>query len=170
MEQLVQPHVKRMIEERDQLGERLTKLQSRITSLGFTLERESEQNDKRLQATYMKQYLEVLNRRIEREIELSQTNAGSEDLQELTATLKGYKVLEEVQLKQGQDTKVLTQEIMPKKEKLSDEELFERAADPLIQYLARNQHPHVKVIVDNCKAELVEGIKAYTTYKHLKDS
>lgn len=36
---------------------------------------------------------------------------------------------------------------------------FAEACRPLIKYLAENHHPHVKVIVRNTGAELLEGLK-----------
>lgn len=35
---------------------------------------------------------------------------------------------------------------------------FEKAAEPLIQFLRENFHPHVSVIVDGSSAELLESI------------
>lgn len=34
---------------------------------------------------------------------------------------------------------------------------FEEAAKPLMKFLAENFHPHVKVIVENNTAEILEG-------------
>lgn len=36
---------------------------------------------------------------------------------------------------------------------------FEKAARPLIQYLAENHHPHVTAIVTSTRAELLEGVE-----------
>ena len=38
---------------------------------------------------------------------------------------------------------------------------FERAAKPLIEFLRKNFHPHVAVIVDTCSVELLEGICSF---------
>lgn len=37
-------------------------------------------------------------------------------------------------------------------------EQFERACGPLMDWLVNNCHPHVTVIVDSQRAELVEGV------------
>lgn len=34
---------------------------------------------------------------------------------------------------------------------------FEEASKPLMKFLAKNCHPHVKVILENNRAELLEG-------------
>ena len=41
--------------------------------------------------------------------------------------------------------------------KANQEELLE-AAMPLIEWLQKNGHPHMKAIVDNCGLEVVEGV------------
>lgn len=40
---------------------------------------------------------------------------------------------------------------------LTETEEFEKAATPLMLYLANNHHPHMTVIVTATTAELVEG-------------
>lgn len=40
-----------------------------------------------------------------------------------------------------------------------DENAFLEAAKPLMKYLCENYHPHVTVIIDGTRAELVEGLK-----------
>jgi hypothetical protein len=43
----------------------------------------------------------------------------------------------------------------------TEQQLFEEAARPLIEYLKSNQHPHVTVIVNSEHAELLEGKLTY---------
>lgn len=38
---------------------------------------------------------------------------------------------------------------------------FEMVAKPLIEFLRKNFHPHVTVVVDCCSAELLEGICSF---------
>jgi len=38
---------------------------------------------------------------------------------------------------------------------------FEMVAKPLIEFLRKNFHPHVTVLVDCCSAELLEGICSF---------
>lgn len=40
-----------------------------------------------------------------------------------------------------------------------DENAFLEAAKPMMKYLCENYHPHVTVIIDGTKAELLEGLK-----------
>lgn len=40
-----------------------------------------------------------------------------------------------------------------------DENAFLEACKPLMKYLCENHHPHVKVIIDGTRAELLEGLK-----------
>ena len=40
---------------------------------------------------------------------------------------------------------------------------------PLIEWLNKNYHPHVKVIVDPTTAELVEGLTSYCTVDYIHD-
>lgn len=54
-----------------------------------------------------------------------------------------------------------------KNERSFDE--FELAARPLMEYLAKNHHPHTAVIVESDSAELVEGKKAYRTKEFIVD-
>lgn len=49
------------------------------------------------------------------------------------------------------------------------ESTFDRAARPLINWLAVNKHPHCKVIVDSTTAELVEGLRTFNTKDYLRD-
>lgn len=43
------------------------------------------------------------------------------------------------------------------KKPLTKEQEFEKAAMPLMEYLALNHHPHMSVIVTSTNAELLEG-------------
>ena len=46
---------------------------------------------------------------------------------------------------------------------------LETVSRPLIKWLNDNCHPHIKVIVDTNRAELVEGIFAFRTDDYIKD-
>lgn len=46
---------------------------------------------------------------------------------------------------------------------------FQAAAEPMIQWLAKNLHPHAKVIIDSSSAELVEGSLSYVNPEHIPD-
>lgn len=57
-------YLKRVVEERDQLHERLVKLRAFLNSTAFTQIDEAEQRRLNLQATYMTDYERVLNERL----------------------------------------------------------------------------------------------------------
>lgn len=42
-------------------------------------------------------------------------------------------------------------------------EEFDKASKPLIEYLAKNHHPHMTVIVKNDSAEIMEGKRRFLT-------
>lgn len=46
---------------------------------------------------------------------------------------------------------------------ISEVERFEKAAKPLMEFLAENFHPHVTVIVTSNSAELVEGLMIHNS-------
>jgi hypothetical protein len=46
---------------------------------------------------------------------------------------------------------------------------FEEAVKPLMKYLGENHHPHVTVIVDNGRAEILEGSASYVTDQYIGD-
>lgn len=46
---------------------------------------------------------------------------------------------------------------------------FEEAVEPIMKWLAENQHPHTTVIATSNKAELVEGLKTHLTDKFIID-
>jgi hypothetical protein len=46
---------------------------------------------------------------------------------------------------------------------------FEALARPMIEWLCKNLHPHVTVIIDCTHAELCEGSMAFTTHDYLVD-
>lgn len=46
---------------------------------------------------------------------------------------------------------------------------FEALTRPVIEWLNRNYHPHVTVVIDTTSAELLEGSIAYTTNDYLRD-
>lgn len=50
-----------------------------------------------------------------------------------------------------------------------EERIFSEAVKPLMKYLSENHHPHTTCIVQNNKAELVEGIMTYVTDEFILD-
>ena len=54
---------------------------------------------------------------------------------------------------------------------LTEEErkAFAAAAEPLIEWVAQNCHPHTSVVLDANSAELLEGVAAHRTDKFLRD-
>lgn len=46
---------------------------------------------------------------------------------------------------------------------------FEKAARPLIEWLAQNMHPHSTVIVNATTAELLDGVCVFRTDDYLVD-
>lgn len=54
---------------------------------------------------------------------------------------------------------------------LTDQQIEElqKAAEPLIKYLAENFHPHVKVIVEQDRAEILESSATVITKTYIKD-
>lgn len=46
---------------------------------------------------------------------------------------------------------------------------FEEAANPLIKWLAENEHPHHTAIVSSTHAELLESKLAFPTEEFIKD-
>jgi len=55
--------------------------------------------------------------------------------------------------------------------KLTKEQIaaFEEACKPLVKWLNENCHPHVQVIVENDRAELVEGLTMVKIEEFIKD-
>ena len=51
----------------------------------------------------------------------------------------------------------------------SQQDELEILSRPLIKWLNDNCHPHIKVIVDTNRAELVEGIFTVRTDDYIKD-
>jgi 2'-5' RNA ligase len=50
-----------------------------------------------------------------------------------------------------------------------DENAFLEACKPLMKYLCENYHPHVTVIIDGTRAELVEGLKTAKCEDYIRD-
>ncbi len=50
-----------------------------------------------------------------------------------------------------------------------DENAFLEACKPLMKYLCENYHPHVTVIINGTRAELVEGLKTAKCEDYIKD-
>ncbi len=46
---------------------------------------------------------------------------------------------------------------------------FEESARPLMEYLGNNHHPHTSVYIRNDIAELLEGVKVFTTKDYILD-
>jgi len=46
---------------------------------------------------------------------------------------------------------------------------FEKAARPMMKYLGKNHHPHVTVIIDNGRAEILEGSATVVTNDYIPD-
>lgn len=46
---------------------------------------------------------------------------------------------------------------------------FQTLAKPLMKWLNDNLHPHVSVIIDPTRAEVLEGLCAFTTTEFVKD-
>lgn len=49
------------------------------------------------------------------------------------------------------------------------DEKFEKAAEPMIKYLAENHHPHMQVLIDSTSAILLEQEKVYTNSSYVVD-
>lgn len=58
-----------------------------------------------------------------------------------------------------------TKMILTKEQK----EGFEKAAKPLMKYLAQNHHPHVTAIVEGGRAEILEGSASIVTNEFILD-
>lgn len=46
---------------------------------------------------------------------------------------------------------------------------FEALTRPLIDFLNREGHPHMSIIVDTTGAEMVEGVRCFKTEDYLRD-
>ena len=46
---------------------------------------------------------------------------------------------------------------------------FEGMARPLMEWLNKVGHPHMKIIIDCTHAEIVEGLNAFTTMEYVPD-
>jgi hypothetical protein len=46
---------------------------------------------------------------------------------------------------------------------------FDELVRPLIKWIAENQHPHTKIVIDATSAVLWEGIMALSTEEYLVD-
>lgn len=49
------------------------------------------------------------------------------------------------------------------------DEKFEKAAEPMIKYLAENHHPHMQVLIDSTSAIFLEQEKMYTNSSYVVD-
>jgi hypothetical protein len=50
-----------------------------------------------------------------------------------------------------------------------EEKTFEEIVKPVIEWMAKNKHPHMTVIIDSTHAELVEGVESVVTEEFLRD-
>ena len=48
-------------------------------------------------------------------------------------------------------------------------EAFGEVVTPVIEWLAKNQHPHTMIVIDSIHAELVEGVMVVHTEEFLQD-
>ena len=48
-------------------------------------------------------------------------------------------------------------------------EAFEKAARPMMEYLGKHHHPHVKVIIDNGRAEILEASSYFVSDEYIPD-
>lgn len=46
---------------------------------------------------------------------------------------------------------------------------FEVVTRPVIKWLNENCHPHVSVVIEPARAELLEGVCAYPTQDYIRD-
>ena len=46
---------------------------------------------------------------------------------------------------------------------------FKKVTEPVMEWLNENFHPHVHVIIDPTRSELLEGQTAHVTDKYVKD-
>jgi hypothetical protein len=49
------------------------------------------------------------------------------------------------------------------------EDNFEELVKPLIRYINKNHHPHIKIIISTDNAEIVEGLKSFNTNEFILD-
>jgi uncharacterized membrane protein affecting hemolysin expression len=49
------------------------------------------------------------------------------------------------------------------------EDNFEELAKPLIRYINKHHHPHARIIIATDNAEIVEGLKAFSTDEFILD-
>jgi hypothetical protein len=56
--------------------------------------------------------------------------------------------------------------MLTKEERLKE---FEAITRPVMEWLNNNMHPHATVLVDTTRAELVEGVCAYSCMDYVKD-
>lgn len=46
---------------------------------------------------------------------------------------------------------------------------FEEIVRPVIEWIAKNKHPHMSIVIDGTHAELLEGVEAIYTEDYLQD-
>lgn len=46
---------------------------------------------------------------------------------------------------------------------------FEDVVKPAMKWLAENKHPHMSIIIESTRAELVEGVECVATDEFIKD-
>ena len=50
-----------------------------------------------------------------------------------------------------------------------EEKTFEEVVKPVMEWLAKNKHPHTSVIIEATRAEMVEGVEAVLTDEFVQD-
>ncbi len=50
-----------------------------------------------------------------------------------------------------------------------EQKTFEEVVKPVMEWLAKNKHPHTSIIIDATRAELVEGVETVITDEFLQD-
>lgn len=51
----------------------------------------------------------------------------------------------------------------------TEKEDFEKAAEPMIKYLAENHHPNMQVLIDSTTAILLEEQRMHKNYDYIED-
>lgn len=50
-----------------------------------------------------------------------------------------------------------------------EEKTFEEVVKPVMEWLAKNKHPHMSIIIEATRAELVEGVEVVVTDEFVPD-
>ena len=52
---------------------------------------------------------------------------------------------------------------------MEEEKTFEEVVKPIMEWLAKNKHPHTSIIIEATHAELVEGVECVATDEFVQD-